>query len=151
MAFCSNCGAQVAGGFCQNCGTQIASGAGGGAAEATANPAAAQSAGLSTNAASALCYLFGFITGIIFLVLSPYNQDKTVRFHAFQSIFLNVAGIVFFIVWGIVTTATGGIAALLYPVWLLAWFALWLYMLFTAYNGKTVTLPLVGEFARKQA
>ncbi|MGH9651889.1 MAG: hypothetical protein ACRD6B_00260 [Bryobacteraceae bacterium] len=150
MAFCSNCGAQVAGGFCQNCGTQMA-GAAGGAAEATASPAGAQAAGLSTNAASALCYLFGFITGIIFLVLGPYNQNKTVRFHAFQSIFLNVAGIVFFIIWGIITTLTSGFAALLYPLWALAWFALWLYLLFTAYNGKTVTLPVIGEFARKQA
>ncbi|HEX7360942.1 MAG TPA: hypothetical protein VF283_10660 [Bryobacteraceae bacterium] len=147
MAFCSNCGAQVAGGFCQNCGTQIA---GGGVAEATANPATAQAAGMSTNAASALCYLVGFITGIIFLVLSPYNQDKTVRFHAFQSIFLSVAIVAIDILLSILTAITG-IAFFLFPIFWLACFAIWLYMLFTAYNGKTVTLPLIGEFARKQA
>src|SRR5579875_1368654 len=126
MAFCTNCGTEVAGGFCPNCGTPVAGmanpgpGAGAGAA-ASAAPAQA----LGTNLASALCYLLGFITGIIFLVLSPYNQNKTIRFHAFQSIFLNVG--------------------------VFAFYVLWLYLMFTAYNGKMVKLPLVGELAEKQA
>ena len=38
----------------------------------------------------ALSYLFGWITGLIFLVIEPYKNDKFVRFHAFQSIFLSV-------------------------------------------------------------
>ena len=46
---------------------------------------------MTDNVASALCYLLGLITGIIFLVLTPYNRNPVVRFHAFQSIFLNVA------------------------------------------------------------
>ncbi len=33
--------------------------------------------GMSTNTASALCYLVGLVTGIIFLVIAPYNQNKT--------------------------------------------------------------------------
>lgn len=147
MAFCSNCGAQAVGGFCPNCGTPIAGGAGGAAA---ANPATAQAAGLSTNAAGALCYLFGFITGIIFLVLSPYNQDKTVRFHAFQSIFFNIVVIAIGVVLSVLTAITG-IAALLFPLLWLGAFIVWLYMLFTTYNGKNVHLPLIGEFAEKQA
>ena len=43
--------------------------------------------GMTDNVASALCYALGFITGILFLVLAPYNQNRMVRFHAFQSIF----------------------------------------------------------------
>lgn len=152
MAFCANCGSQASGGFCPNCGTPVAGGATGGTA--TANPVSAQ-AGLSNNAAAALCYLFGFITGIIFLVLSPYNQDKTVRFHAFQSIFLNIAVIVFYIAWGILATiiafVTHGFGFLLYPLFGLAFFVLWLYMMFSTYNGKLVKLPLIGDFAQKQA
>lgn len=147
MAFCSNCGAQAAGGFCPNCGTPVAGGAAG---SATAGPATAQAAGLSTNAAGALCYLFGFITGIIFLVLSPYNQDKTVRFHAFQSIFLNVAIIAIGVLLSILTAITG-VAALLFPLLWLGSFIVWLYMMFTTYNGKNVHLPLIGELAQKQA
>ena len=59
--------------------------------------------GLSQNVASALCYVFGLVTGIIFLVLAPYNQDKTIRFHAFQSIFMHVGIIILFIALGIIS------------------------------------------------
>ena len=152
MAFCTNCGTEVAGGFCPNCGTPVAGmanpgpGAGAGAA-ASAAPAQA----LGTNLASALCYLLGFITGIIFLVLSPYNQNKTIRFHAFQSIFLNVGVFAFYVLWGMFTFVTHGLAFLFYPLFGLFFFVLWLYLMFTAYNGKMVKLPLVGELAEKQA
>jgi hypothetical protein len=59
-------------------------GAPGGSLPPSGPPAAA--GGMTDNVASALCYVLGLITGILFLVLSPYNQNKTVRFHAFQSI-----------------------------------------------------------------
>ena len=52
---------------------------------------APQSAGLTDNMAAALCYLLGVLTGILFLVLAPYNQNRAIRFHAFQSIFFWVA------------------------------------------------------------
>ena len=51
-------------------------------------------AGLPENTAAALCYLLGLVTGIIFLVLEPYNKNKLIRFHAFQSIFLHVCVII---------------------------------------------------------
>jgi uncharacterized membrane protein len=156
MPFCTNCGTQTSGGFCPNCGTPLASGApaGGGAAAGMTNGAVPQQ-GLSTNAAGALCYLLGLITGIIFLVLAPYNQNKTIRFHAFQSIFLNLGLVVFYILWGILTFVlafiTHGFAFLLYPLIGLAVFALWLYMMFATYNGKRVKLPIIGDLAEKQA
>jgi hypothetical protein len=78
MPFCPSCGASVSGAYCQHCGAAIGSGSG-------PSPASAANSGLPNNVASALCYLLGFITGIIFLALSPYNRDKTIRFHAFQS------------------------------------------------------------------
>jgi len=40
---------------------------------------------------------------------------------------------------------------LFYPLFGLFFFVLWLYLMFTAYNGKMVKLPLVGELAEKQA
>jgi uncharacterized membrane protein len=98
-----------------------------------------------------LCYLFGFITGIIFLVIAPYNQNKFIRFHAFQSIFLNVAWIALWLVLGILAVMTHGIGVLLYPLLTLVFFVLWLYMMFSAYNGKRVKLPVVGDLAEKQA
>src|SRR5437879_984508 len=101
MAFCPNCGSQVAGSFCPNCGTQIG-GAGscptpGAGSRPTSPPPIMQAPGLTDNVAGALCYLCGLITGIIFLVIAPYNQNKFVRFHAFQSIFAHIAVIVLWI------------------------------------------------------
>ena len=114
--------------------------------------------GMSDNVASALCYVLGLITGVIFLVIAPYNQNRTVRFHAFQSIFANVAiiaieialGIVFGILFRILHFLAL-IGFIVYPVLGLAIFVLWLFMIFSAYQGKTVVLPIVGPLAQQQA
>lgn len=164
MAFCPNCGTQVAGTFCQNCGTSMTGGAApsggptpGGATPGYAppQPLAATSTGISENVAGALCYLAGFVTGIIFLVLAPYNQNKFVRFHAFQAIFGHVAlvilWILFFIVNGMLTFLTHGLAFLLYPLVMIGVIVLWLYLMYSAYNNKRIKLPLVGDLAEKQA
>jgi uncharacterized membrane protein len=160
MAFCPNCGTQVAGTFCQNCGTSMAAGANpsgsptpGGPTPgyASPQPLAATSTGMSENVAGALCYLIGFITGIIFLVIAPYNQNKFVRFHAFQSIFFNVAYIAFWILMSFLTVLTHGIGFLLFPLIGLGFFVLWLYLMFSAYNNKRIKLPIIGDLAEKQA
>jgi uncharacterized membrane protein len=114
--------------------------------------------GLTDNVASALCYLAGFITGIIFLVLAPYNQNKTVRFHAFQSIFLNVAVIVVAIALSVLSAimfaiswALGSLVSLIHLVFGLAVFLVWLYMMWKAYQNEKVVLPIIGPLAEKQA
>jgi uncharacterized membrane protein len=163
MAFCSQCGAEAAGNFCPRCGATVGvAGAAGGAQAGFAPPPVPptiDSAGLTQNVASALCYLFGLITGIIFLVLAPYNQNKVVRFHAFQSIFLHLSFIITFILLGILSgimaLATHGLSfifsGLLYPLLLLCMIGLWLYMMYSAYNNKMVVLPVIGPLAQKQA
>jgi uncharacterized membrane protein len=154
MAFCPNCGSQATGTFCPNCGTSLGGATSdpqGGTGAGYVPPQPITAAGLTDNVAGALCYLFGFITGIIFLVIAPYNQNKFIRFHAFQSIFLNVAWIALWLVLGILAVMTHGIGVLLYPLLTLVFFVLWLYMMFSAYNGKRVKLPVVGDLAEKQA
>ena len=164
MAFCPNCGAQTTGTFCPNCGTNVSAAAGGagsaaGSAAGTAyvppGPTPVGAAGLNENVAGALCYLFGLITGIIFLVIAPYNQNKFVRFHAFQSIFAHIAVIVFWIAYSIVGSIlallTHGFGFFLFPLFGLLMLVLWLYMMYSAYNGKKVKLPLIGDLAERQA
>jgi uncharacterized membrane protein len=114
---------------------------------------AAPTTGMADNVASALCYALGFITGIIFLVLAPYNQNRAIRFHAFQSIFFSVAVIVIRVVLSIVLSATLGFFTMLTVQSLisLCFFGLWLYLLIATYQGKTVVLPLIGPLAQKQA
>lgn len=102
-----------------------------------------------------LCYILGLITGILFLVLEPYNKNRNIRFHAFQSIFLHVAWIVLVIVEMIVSAALPFpllmLSSLLWLVVFLGGLGLWIYMLISAYNGKRVKLPVIGDLAEKQA
>ena len=156
MAFCPNCGSQVTGTFCPNCGTRVTgtttgpTGTGPSAGYGSNAPSAAVG-GLTENVASALCYLFGFITGIIFLLVAPYNQNRTIRFHAFQSIFLNVAWFACHILVLMLALITHGLAWFLSPLIGLLFLVLWLYMMFSAFNNKKVKLPVIGDLAEKQA
>jgi uncharacterized membrane protein len=144
MAFCPNCGAQANGSFCPNCGTPLS-----GASGYTAGTSPSAGAmGISENVAGALCYLAGFISGIIFLVIAPYNQNKFVRFHAFQAIFTHLGLILLSMLF---TILTHGIGFVLFPLIGLATIALWIYLMVMAYQGKTVRLPVVGDLAAKQA
>jgi len=164
MPFCGNCGAEVAGGFCAKCGTPVgAAGAvPGGGAQFSPGPTggAPSAAGLQENVAGALCYALGFVTGILFLVLAPYNQNPKIRFNAFQSIFFNIAWIIFHYGFTIVLGAMGynllgalfGILTSL--VWLvigLGGFLLWLLLMFKAYNNTPLVLPVIGPIAQRQA
>jgi uncharacterized membrane protein len=122
-------------------------------------PPAAAAPGLTENAAAALCYLLGIITGVIFLVLAPYNQNKAIRFHAFQSIFLWVASCVVWVGWSIVSaivlgaTYYGGFGLwfVLTAVVRLGIFLFWVFMIVSAYQGKKIVLPLIGQIAQQQA
>src|SRR5579864_2292544 len=96
MAFCANCGTEVSGQFCPKCGSSVSG------AAPIGGPAPVSSSAMATNLASALCY-FPLIA-IIFLLIEPYNKDRTVRFHAWQSIALAVVLIIVRIALGILLT-----------------------------------------------
>lgn len=160
MSFCPSCGSALTAGavHCTSCGAAVATSGVSAPIAVSAAPATANS-GLNSNAAAALAYLAGLITGIIFLVLEPYKNERFVRFHAFQSIFFNVAWIVFWIAWsviGFILTAVskGLFAVILLPVnmiILLGGLCIWIYLMYSAYQGKSFKLPIVGALAAKQA
>src|SRR5271156_6379816 len=79
MPNCTKCGAAVAANsaFCPACGATQ------GAAAATTSPAVSSQTGMSENVAGLLCYLLGWITGLIFYLI---DKRPFVRFHAAQSI-----------------------------------------------------------------
>lgn len=95
------------------------------------------SMGLEENIAGLLCYVLGWVTGIVFLVLE--KENKFVRFHAMQSLvtFLPLSLIASI---GWVISSLVGILALI----------LWLILMFKAYQGEMYKLPIVGDFAEKQ-
>jgi len=155
MPFCPSCGASVEGRFCAKCGAAVPSQGAPPPDSAGPPPVAAP---MQDNVASALCYVLGLITGVIFLVMEPYSRNRAVRFHAFQSIFLNLAVIAVDIVIGIffriilfAAGFEGLLAGILWPLFGLACVALWLYLIFSAYQGKSVLLPVIGPLAQKQA
>jgi uncharacterized membrane protein len=113
-------------------------------------------AGMADNVASALCYALTFITGILFLVLEPYNKNRVVRFHAFQSIFLGVGMVIVSIALGIFDTMLWHLVgfwlvSMLSSLIHLAFVILWLYMLITTFQGRTTVLPVIGPLAQQQA
>jgi uncharacterized membrane protein len=157
MAFCPNCGNQVDGRFCAKCGTSVAEAASAGAGGSVTAPPSVPStvgvapAGLTDNVASALCYALGLVTGILFLVLAPYNQNRKIRFHAFQSIFMHAAVIVVWIAMLLVSAISGGMLLFVMPLIWLGFFVLWLVLIIKAYQDQKLVLPIIGPLAEKQA
>ena len=178
MPFCGKCGAAVNPGmsFCGSCGAPVAAAPAGGQAS-TPGPSYQAPVGspaptgpppqvapvpastpMASNVAGMLTYVLGFITGIIFLVIEPYKNDRFVRFHAFQSILYCAVAIAFSIIWMIIQAT---LFALTYSFWyilLVVWiivrlgfFLGWLFLLFKAYNNERFMLPIIGPIAAKQA
>lgn len=113
-------------------------------------PAQASSSGLEPNVAGALSYLFTFVTGIVFLLIE--KEDKFVRFHAVQAIGLGVAWFAAWIIVAIVGIVLGGIiSGLLWFLIMLTGFVIWLFMMFKAYQGQMVKLPIIGDIAEKES
>jgi len=107
---------------------------------------------MTSNVAGALAYILGFITGIIFLLLEQYKNDRFVRFHAMQSIFYSVACIAFSIAWRIVFGILS-LELLLFPLRALislAMFGYWLYLMYQAYSNREYRIPFLGDLAAKQ-
>ena len=114
---------------------------------------------MQDNVAGGLCYVLGLITGIIFLVLEPYNRNRAIRFHAFQSIFAHVAIIAAMVVLWILGTVIGAVipmlgALLVGLVSLVVWLGavvLWIVLMIKTFGGSKLVLPIIGPLAEKQA
>jgi uncharacterized membrane protein len=98
------------------------------------------SMGIDPKAAGLLCYMLGWVTGLIFLILE--KEDKFVRFHAIQSIItfgaITVVYIIFFWV------------HFFWILWLLS-LVLWVVLMYKAYQGEKYKLPVLGDIAEKNA
>ncbi len=106
------------------------------------------STGMEQNLEGLLCYLVGWITGIVFLIVEKENQF--VRFHAIQSIVTfgayTVVSVLVSIVFGFIPFVGAAIS------WLIgvAALILWILLMVKAYQGKMYKLPVAGDFAEKQ-
>jgi uncharacterized membrane protein len=111
-------------------------------------------AGISENAAGAISYLT-FFPAALFLLVAPYKNSNSVRFHAWQSILLFISAFVVEIIFGAIALLTIflGSALLVYTlrVLSLAWIAIWLICVIQAMNGRRFRVPLLGGIAEKLA
>ena len=105
--------------------------------------------GLSESAASGLAYLT-FIPAIIFLVVAPYNANKEIRFHSWQSIFLGCALVGAWIL-NIILLFIPIIGWLISIVLMLGLFILWIMCIIKAFGGSRFMIPVIGPLAAKQA
>jgi uncharacterized membrane protein len=119
---------------------------------------------LAPNVAALISYIWIPVTSI--LVLVTEKENRTVRFHAFQSLFLGLAVFVSSIVLSVVMGILGGIAAMfsatlgmlvmfgsliLWLVFTVAIVAAWVMCLVKAYRSEMYQLPFVGKFAERMA
>jgi uncharacterized membrane protein len=98
---------------------------------------------LSPGVEALLCYVGGWISGIVFLVLEQKN--RTIRFHALQSIVVFGILSVAIAVFGAVPLIGGGFASALGIVV----FILWIILMVKALNGEYFKMPWAGELAER--
>ena len=112
---------------------------------------------MEENIAGLLCYVLGWVTGIIFFII---DKRPWVRFHAAQSIVVFGGIQVIYIVLGMFVGAslfTGGLAGaggfsigfLLYPIVGLVAFVLWILLMVKAYGHQKFRVPVAADLAEK--
>ena len=104
--------------------------------------------------AAAASYLT-MIPGVVFLFLPQYRDSHFVRFHAWQSLLLNVSTIaISFLLSFLLVIFLVFDAQLLVVfkrmIWV-GWFVLWLVCVIKAMNGERFRIPILGALAEKQA
>ena len=157
MAFCKACGQEVGGAaFCPKCGA--GQGAGAPSAPAAAGSSDSPTAGMEENVAGLLCYLFGWISGLIFLLI---DKRPFVKFHGAQAIAFNIAIFPLWIVYLIISFVITGLAAAMHVgfLGLLTWilapvigiliFGTWVFLMYKAYQHEKFKLPIIGNIVEK--
>jgi uncharacterized membrane protein len=153
MAFCKACGQDIGeAAFCPKCGAGQ-----GAAAPAAAGSNDSPTAGMDENVAGLLCYLFGWISGLIFLLI---DKRSFVRFHGAQAIALNIAFVVVWIGFWIVTLVLGFITAMMHfpigflmvfllPVIAIGFVAIAILCMVKAYQHEKFKVPIIGNIVEK--
>jgi len=162
MAFCSKCGAELASdaAYCAKCGAPQTT------ATTTATPAQAAghlhlttgSTGIQENIAGFLCYVFGWVTGLIFFLI---DKRPFVRFHAAQSIVvfggLHVITIVLAHFYGMGLLFYGfgwtsfGLGVLILELVRLLTFVLWVLLMVKAAQHEKFRVPIAADLADQLA
>jgi uncharacterized membrane protein len=120
------------------------------------------STGLEENIAALLSYIFGWVSGLIFFLIE--KDSRLVRFHAMQSILLNVSfGVLAFVLWIVLfilllifaqisdalVTLFSILSVLVWLVFVVGILIAVIMCLVKAFQGQYFKLPIIGNFAEK--
>lgn len=121
------------------------------------NPPAGIFVGMRDRVVSASAYLT-FVPAAVFLLIPNYRNNRFVRFHSLQSIFLSLAVIlavvavrVIFLVLSFIPSVAFLIGWLAAFIVALALLFLWIVLVAKALQGEMFELPLLGKVANKQS
>jgi uncharacterized membrane protein len=153
MPYCSNCGKEVheRDVYCGGCGTRQAppSAAAPGASVAASDPLS----GVTPRTASILCYIpiIGWIAAVVVLAAAKFRNNRTVRFHAFQGLYLFAAWLL--VEW-VVHPIFRNMPDHVFPIDHLLQaviLVLWIFMMVKASHEEAYALPIIGELAERSA
>ena len=147
MPFCSQCGNKVGERdvFCAGCGGRQP-------VESAPPPPPPPEwfSGVSNRTAAILCYIpvIGWIAAVAVLAANRFRQDRTLRFHAFQGLYLFVAWL---IVSEVISPILHPISYILHLGGLLhaALVFVWIFMIVKASQDEVYSLPVIGELAER--
>src|SRR5581483_5476919 len=106
------------------------------------SPSEMASMGVKTRTAGVFAYLFGWISGIIILMIE--KENRFVRFHAAQSIIL--FGSLNALPW-IIQQWNPDVLSVVSPYLFLLWVGFWILLMISAYHGRYCKLSIVGDCA----
>ncbi len=120
---------------------------------------ASTQSGLTENVAGLLCYVLGWITGLVFFLI---DKRPYVRFHAAQSLVvfggLHILRIVLAMGFGVSWWVGGGIGLtgfsfgwLLFSLISVVALILWIVLMMKAYQGERFKVPIAGDLAESFA
>jgi uncharacterized membrane protein len=144
MPFCSHCGNTVGERdiFCAGCG--------GRQPVSTPPPGQYWLGNITPRTAAILCYIpvVGWIAAVVVLAANKFRTNRTLRFHAFQGLYL-------FVAWLIVSEVIGpafhpfrhffGVEKLLNAGIIF----LWIFMIVKTSHDQVYSLPVIGELAER--
>jgi uncharacterized membrane protein len=143
MAYCCKCGngVQDSDQFCAKCGNP----------QPLARTGADLAASFSPRTASVLCYVpwVGWIVAIVVLASNTFRNNRTVRFHAFQGLYLFVAWLIVQWVFKPWQFFMGMPHLPIAEVMQLALLVLSIFMMVKAGEGRPFSLPVLGDLAER--
>jgi len=112
---------------------------------------------MDENIAGLLCYVFGWISGLIFLLI---DKRPFVKFHGAQSIALNIGFVIVwiaYVIFSFILTAItvamhvpiGFLSFFLLPLIGLGFLAVWIFVMVKAYGHEKYKLPIIGNIVEK--